>query len=107
MSVRRVQQLMQKAAHLKYRKMQTGPYLKKLHQEKRVKWAKDYVHWRTRWRRIVFSDYRKFNLDGPDGFAYYWHDSRKEQKCFSKRQQGGSGVTIWEAVSYYEFIEHC
>ena len=40
-SVRRLQQLMDKAPHLTYRKMQTGPYLTKLHQEKRVKWAKD------------------------------------------------------------------
>ena len=49
----------------------------------------------------MFSDEKKFNLDGPDGFAYYWHDLRKEQKYFSKRQQGGSGVTIWAAMSYY------
>ena len=100
-SVRRVQQMMQKAPHLKYRKMQTGPYLTKLHQEKRVDWEKNYVHWCRRWRRVVFSDEKKFNLDGPDGFAYYWHDLRKEEKYFSKRQQRGSGVTIWAAISYY------
>lgn len=38
-------------------------------------------------RRIVkdcFSDKRKFNLDGPNGFQYYWHDLENELKYFSE-----------------------
>ena len=77
-SVRREQQLMQKAPHLKHLEIQTGPYLTKLHQEKRVQWAKDHVRRRTIWRRIVFSDEKRFNLDGLDGFAYCLHELRKE-----------------------------
>ena len=100
-SVRRVQQLMQKAPHLKCRKMQTVLYLTKLHQESRVKWAEDYVQWRTSWCRVIISDEKKFNLDDPNGFALYWYDLRKEQNFISKRQQGGSGVTIRAAMSYY------
>ena len=43
---------------------------------------------------------KKCNLDVPNGFAYYWHDLRKKQQYFSKRQQGDSGVIIWEAICY-------
>ena len=48
----------------------------------------------------MWSDEKKFNLDGPDGFNYYWHDIRKE-KIFSKRRaKGGGGVMIWGAFGY-------
>ena len=40
-----------------------------------------------------------FNLDGPDGFHYYWHDLQKEKLIFSKRVQGGGSVMIWGAFS--------
>jgi hypothetical protein len=43
----------------------------------------------------VFSGEKKFNLDGPDGFSYYWHDLRNEKLIFSKRTQGGCSVMIW------------
>ena len=44
---------------------------------------------------VVFSDEKKFNLDGPDGYAYYWRDLRKEQKYFSNRNFGGGSVIVW------------
>ena len=47
-----------------------------------------------------FSDEKKFNLDGPDEYKYYWHDLRKEKKIFSKRHSGGGSVIIWGAFSY-------
>ncbi len=50
---------------------------------------------------MVFSDEKKFNLDGPDGFSYYWHDLRKEERYFSTLQKGGGGVMLWAAMSYY------
>ncbi len=48
---------------------------------------------------MVFSDEKKFNLDGPDGFSMYWHDLRKEEKYFSTCQNGGRGLMLWGAVS--------
>ena len=51
------------------------------------------------WNHVIFLEEKKFNLDGPEGFSYYWHDLRKEKRIFSKRQQGGEIVMIWAAFS--------
>ena len=38
---------------------------------------------------------KKYNLDGPGGIEFYWHDTRKEKRVFSRRQAGGGGVMVW------------
>ncbi len=50
---------------------------------------------------MVFSDEKKFNLDGPDGFSMNWHDLRKEEKYFLTRQNGSRRVMVWGAMSWY------
>nr|CCA23100.1 GK10162 putative [Albugo laibachii Nc14] len=49
----------------------------------------------TEWKRIVFTDEKKWNLDGPDGYQIYWRDLRKSPEINMKRQSGGGSVTIW------------
>ena len=48
---------------------------------------------------MVWSDEKKFNLDGPDGVKYYWHDLRNEPLRFSRRGHGGGSVMVWAAFS--------
>ena len=54
-----------------------------------MKFAKHQTIWNQEWRNIIRSDERKWNLDGPDRFFYYWYDLRKEKKIHSRRQIGG------------------
>lgn len=48
---------------------------------------------------MIFSDEKKFNLDGPDGWHSYWRDLRKDPLIFSKRNFGGGSVMCWAAFS--------
>ncbi len=50
---------------------------------------------------MVWSDEKRFNLDGPNGFRYYWDDLRKEPQMFSKRSQGGGSVMVWAALGWH------
>jgi transposase len=83
--------------NLEFTKMKTAPRLTQLHKNKRLEFCQ--LNMSRDWRSLWFSDEKKFNLDGPDGFAYYWHDMRCEKKIFSKRQGGGQGVMVWGAIS--------
>ena len=47
---------------------------------------------------VIFTDEKKFNLDGPDGFKYYWHDLRPEPEWFSKRAFGGGSLMVWAGI---------
>ena len=88
-------------SNLKFKKMKKKPPLNNAHKLKRVNWARDKVGWNNEWKYVIFSDEKKFNLDGPDGFSCYWHDFRKEERIFSKRHSGGGSLMIWAGFSFY------
>ena len=47
------------------------------HREKRQEYARQYQTMSAKeWRKVVFSDEKKFNLDSPGGFQKYF--SRRE-----------------------------
>lgn len=72
--------------------------------EGRKKFALDHIHWTHQCRKIIFCDEKEFNLDDPDGFAYYWHDLHTEENIFSERQSGGGSVMVLGAISYLRKI---
>ena len=55
---------------------------------------------RDGWTSIIFSDEKKFNLDGPDGYQFYWHDLRLEKESFYSRNHGAGAVMIWARISH-------
>jgi len=87
--------------NLHHRKLKKKPILAKVNRDRRIKWAIDKVGWNTEWEKIIYSDEKKFNMDGPDGFYYYWHDLRKTQRVLSKRHTSGGGVMVWAAFCNY------
>lgn len=95
-STRRIQQILQSKDFLQYRKRCKAPSMLPRHKTSRLEWARKHIKWDfAKWQRVIFTDEKKFNLDGPDGLACYWHDLRKEEQVFSTRQQGGGSVMIW------------
>lgn len=96
---RQVRQILSSSGRFKYAKRKTIPSLKPHHVEARLSWAQQHMSWTTEWTNVVFSDEKKFNLDGPDGFQYYWHDLRKEPQLFKKRNFGGGSLMLWGAFS--------
>uniref|UniRef100_A0A8R1I9F6 Tc1-like transposase DDE domain-containing protein n=2 Tax=Caenorhabditis japonica TaxID=281687 RepID=A0A8R1I9F6_CAEJA len=52
----------------------------------------------------IFSDEKKFNMDGPDGYKSYWYDLRKDPAVFSKRTwwRKPHGVGAFSSAGYLE-----
>jgi transposase len=100
LTTRSVQNIIAASPHMKYEKRKMHPKLDLKHVSARLSWAESKISWTKEWQRIIFSDEKKFNLDGPDGWQYYWHDLRKEPQSFSKRVQGGGSVMVWAAFGY-------
>ena len=46
-----------------------------------------------------FSDEKKWNLDGPDGYRYYRCELTKKPKYFTKRNFKGGSLMVWGAIS--------
>lgn len=58
-----------------------------------------HFHWNKQWKRVIFSDDNRLNLDGPDGCKYHWHEFRKERRIFFSRHSDGGGLMICGEIS--------
>ena len=68
---------LRKSSFMKFVKRQHQPLLMEAHKKIRLNWAKEMVSSEMNWDSVIFSDEKKMNLVGPDGYKYYWHDVNK------------------------------
>ena len=56
-----------------------------VHGENMVKWVRRFIGKRDHFRnKLIFSDEKKFNIDGPDVNSCCLHDLRKDERGFQK-----------------------
>lgn len=94
-SSRTIRRRLHSSKNFKFTKMVKKPILTAKHKQARLEWAKEVMCYSNKWNYVVFSDEKKFNVDGPDGWRCYWHDLRKEPRTFYSRTSGGGSVMVW------------
>ena len=67
------------------------------HEKKRVEYAEKIIKDNHPFNRTVFTDEKKFNLDGPDNWSSWTDPNRKLLR--QKRQMGGGGVMTWGMIT--------
>lgn len=97
---RTVRRVLERCPHLKYRRKRRVQAMTVAHRQARFDWSVHHLAWTEEWKRVIFSDEKKWNLEGPDGLAYYWHDTRQEELTFSKSQMGGGSLMVWGAFCW-------
>eukprot|EP00644_Phytophthora_capsici_P016316 jgi/Phyca11/38144/gw1.34.47.1 len=96
-----VRKLLRSSRVAKWIKRKPAPAIKQHHKVARAAFAAKFLSKTQMWRRVIFSDEKKFNLDGPDGYQYYWHDVRADTELYSKRVSGGGSVMVWAGMNTY------
>lgn len=100
-SIRTVQRFLKNQSNFKRMKIKRRPVLNKTHIVNRLDFARQHMHWTKEWKYILFSDEKRFCLDGPDAYSYYYHNLNMPELNQMKRQQGGGGVMIWGVISAF------
>ena len=88
----------------KYRNSSMQICLSRKHKDERIKRITEWITINHNWEKTIFSDEKKFSLDGPDVWRTYVHKSDKFIR--QQRQCGGGGVMIWLMVMPNSLLCH-
>lgn len=96
----RIVQILKENPDVKYSSMLPQPQLLTRHIRARLAFADKYQFWEEEWRHVIFSDEKKFNLDGPDCAKRYWRQMSQPRRTCHRRVHGGGSVMVWAAFCY-------
>lgn len=96
-----VQRSIRRCWFIKREKKLRCQLLSKKHKTVRLAACRQRRLWTNEWSRMIFSDEKKWNLDGPDNDCYYYHDIRKPKVSHGRRQAGGGSVMSWAAFGCF------
>lgn len=88
--------------NLKYRKQPEIIQLTTDQKEKRMKCIECWFSKNIDFQKVIFSDEKRFKLDGPDNFKTWCNADDKNPRRL--RQNGGGGVTVHGALGYDGFL---
>lgn len=94
-----VNAILRGSGKVKWSKDLKKPMLKPHHKIARLEFCQRHMTWSSEWHRVIFSDEKKFNLDGPDMCNFYWHGLNQPEDPKGSRNFGGGNVMIWGAFS--------
>ena len=98
--MRTIQQVLKSVDWFSYKKRSAQPALTKKHKKVRVVWASEKaLEDDIDWHHVVFSDEKKWNLDGPDGMRYQWTNTRNLIQPNVRRHCGGGSIMVWAGFS--------
>ena len=89
---------------MRYRNVKRKIFLTRAHREKRVDFSKKWITSSHNWHETIFSDEKRFSLDGPDNWMSYI--AKNEENSREKRQCKGGGVMVWLMVMPNGLLSH-
>ena len=94
-SVSTVQRHLRRSGYI-FKRVKLKISLTKKEKQKRVEMIKSWISSNHKWEHTIFSDEKRFSLDGPDDWRSYLIPSEKLYR--QRKQCKGGGVILWMMV---------